>query len=213
MSNPLAIFQPSHYTRVARGVAQFGQRTAFGTRGSPVQIRAPRPINRRSYVVAGFSFQRLRHPGAPTNKPSILRGRRFLFLETSPSVHPDEKVAVTLKVTATFVLKYALEGPMAKKIDGVIEAVRYNSNGQIVLVRAYERRGATYSDRVLLDRNTLLERLKAGKNFSTGQRKEYLGSTFELGKAVKVVGENGKEFLTTHETATQHDELEETPAF
>jgi len=102
---------------------------------------------------------------------------------------------------------------MAKKIDGVIEAVRYNLNGQVVLVRAYERRGVTYSDRVLLDRETLLERLKAGKNFSTGQRKEFLGSTFELGKAVKAVGENGKEFLTTRETATQRDELEGTPAF
>ena len=102
---------------------------------------------------------------------------------------------------------------MAKKIDGVIEAVRYNPNGQIVLVRAYERRGVTYSDRVLLDRKTLLERLKAGKHFSTGQRKEFLASTFELGKAVKAVGENGQEFLTTRETATQHDELEGAPAF
>lgn len=102
---------------------------------------------------------------------------------------------------------------MAKKIDGVIEAVRYNSNGQIALVRAYERRGVTFSDRVLLDRKTLFERLKAGKNFSTGQRKAYWASTFELGKPVKAVGENGKEFLTTHETATQRDELEGTPAF
>jgi len=118
-----------------------------------------------------------------------------------------------LGVTVTFVLKYALEGPMAKKIDGVIEAVRYNSNGQIALVRAYERRGVTFSDRVLLDRKTLLERLKAGKNFSTGQRKEFWASTFELGKSVKAVGNNGKEFLTTRENAAQRDELEETPAF
>ena len=102
---------------------------------------------------------------------------------------------------------------MAKKIDGVIEAVRYNPNGQIALVRAYERRGVTFSDRVLLDRKTLLERLKAGKNFSTGQRKEFLASTFELSKAVKAVGNNGKEFLTTREGAAQRDELEETPAF
>jgi len=102
---------------------------------------------------------------------------------------------------------------MAKKIDGVIEAVRYNRNGQIALVRAYERRGVTYSDRVLLNRKTLLERFKAGKNFSTGQRKEFLASTFELGKTVKAVGKNGKEFLTTREDAAQRDELEETPAF
>jgi hypothetical protein len=102
---------------------------------------------------------------------------------------------------------------MAKKIDGVIEAVRYNPNGQIALVRAYERRGATFSDRVLLDRKALLERLKSGKNFSIGQRKEFLGSTFELGKTVKAVAENGNEFLTTQESAIQRDELEGTPAF
>jgi hypothetical protein len=102
---------------------------------------------------------------------------------------------------------------MAKKIDGVIEAVRYNPDGQIALVRAYERRGVTFSDRVLIDRKALLERLKSGKNFSTGQRKEFLASTFELGKPVKAVGNNGKEFLTTREDASQHDDLEGTPAF
>jgi hypothetical protein len=102
---------------------------------------------------------------------------------------------------------------MAKKIDGVIEAVRYNPDGQIALVRAYERRGVTYSDRVLLDRKTLLERLKAGKNFITGQRKEFLASTFEPGKTVKAVSQNGNEILTTREDASHHDELEGTPAF
>jgi len=50
---------------------------------------------------------------------------------------------------------------MTKKVDGVIEAVRYK-NGQIVIVRAYERRGATFSDHVLLERKTLLERLQKG---------------------------------------------------
>jgi hypothetical protein len=102
---------------------------------------------------------------------------------------------------------------MAKKIDGVIEAVRYNRNGQIALVRAYERRGVTFSDRVLLDRETLLERLKGGKNFSTGQRKEFLASTFELGKAVKILSENGNDFITTREDVPGRDELGETPAF
>jgi len=102
---------------------------------------------------------------------------------------------------------------MAKKIDGVIEAVRYNKAGQITLVRGYELRGVTYSDRVLLDRGTLLERLKKGKKFSTGQRKEFWGSTFELGKTVKVVNKDGKEFITTGGEASKRDELEETPAF
>ena len=102
---------------------------------------------------------------------------------------------------------------MAKKIDGVIEAVRYNKAGQIALVRGYELRGVTYSDRVLLDRGTLLERLKEGKKFSTGQRKEFWGSTFDLGKVVEVVSKDGKDVITTGGEASKRDELEDTPAF
>lgn len=100
---------------------------------------------------------------------------------------------------------------MAKKIDGVIEAVRYK-NGQILIVRAYERRGATFSDRVLLDRKALLERLKKGLQFVTGTREEYLASTFKTGRTVKLVKLDDRELLCTSEKAT-HDELEEVPAF
>jgi len=100
---------------------------------------------------------------------------------------------------------------MAKKVDGVIEAVRYK-NGQIVAVRAYERRVSTFSDLVLLDRKELLERLKSGKKVVVGKRKELLASTFELGKPVKVLNRDGKEIITTREEA-DHDELEQAPVF
>jgi hypothetical protein len=59
----------------------------------------------------------------------------------------------------------------------------------------------------------LLERLKKGKKFSTGQRKEFWGSTFELGKAVKVVSKDGNDFITTRDDVSKHDDFEETPAF
>ena len=100
---------------------------------------------------------------------------------------------------------------MTKKIDGVIEAVRYK-NGQIVIVRAYERRGATFSDRVLLERKTLLERLKKGQQYITGLREELRASTFIAGKSVLVVQQDDRELLATRENAT-HDELEEVPVF
>ena len=100
---------------------------------------------------------------------------------------------------------------MAKKIDGVITAVHYK-NGQIASVRAYERRESTFSDHVLLDRKTLLEKLKNGKKFVVGERKELLASTFELGKPVQVVNRNGKEFISTREGADR-DELELAPVF
>lgn len=97
------------------------------------------------------------------------------------------------------------------KFDGVIEAVRYKA-GKIELVRAYERRGTTFSDRVLLDRKTLLERLNDGKRFVTGQRKQYLASTFDVGKAVNLLGQDNNQVVTTLAQSSQ-DDLEGMPAF
>lgn len=96
-------------------------------------------------------------------------------------------------------------------MDGVIEAVRYK-NGQIVMVRAYERRGSSFSDRVLINRKDLLERLKSGKKLVTGSRKELLASTFESGKPLQVVRRDGKEFVATRE-GVERDELEQVPVF
>lgn len=100
---------------------------------------------------------------------------------------------------------------MSKKIDGVIEAVRYK-NGQISVVRAYQRRGATYSDRVLVDRKTLLEHLQKCQTYVTGSREELHASTFKLGKPVVIVKQDDREILATSEKATR-DELEKVPAF
>lgn len=100
---------------------------------------------------------------------------------------------------------------MAEKFDGIIEAVRFK-NGQIVLARVYERRGASFSDRILIERKDLLERIKSGKKFVTGSRKEFWGGTFEVGKPVRVVTHDGKEFLSTREGA-ERDELENVPVF
>ncbi len=98
-----------------------------------------------------------------------------------------------------------------KKFDVIIEAVRYK-DGRIDCVRAYERRGPTYSDRILLDRNALIERLKGGKHLATGQRKEYLAGTFDVGKPVKLSGADGQQIVSTLSHA-DHDELEGVPSF
>jgi len=100
---------------------------------------------------------------------------------------------------------------MAKKYDGVIEAVRYK-NGQIVVVRAFERRGAAFSDRVMMDRRELLERLKDGRKFIVGKRKELLAGSFEEGKPVQIVSRDGKDFISTNEQSDR-DELEQAPVF
>lgn len=100
---------------------------------------------------------------------------------------------------------------MAKKFDGIVEAVRYK-DGQIVVVRAFERRGAAFSDRVMIERHELIERLKKGKKFITGKRRELLAGTFEQGKPLQIVSHDGKEIVATRENA-EHDELEQVPVF
>ena len=92
------------------------------------------------------------------------------------------------------------------QFDGVIEAVRYKG-GKIELVRAYERRGATFSDRVLLNRKMLIVRVEQGKRFVTGQRKEFMASTFEVGKPVKLLGTEDQQIITTGDQS-ERDELE-----
>ncbi len=98
-----------------------------------------------------------------------------------------------------------------KKFDVVVEAVRYK-NGKIDMVRVYERRGAAFTDRILLDRKALIELLKQGKHFVTGQRKEYFAGTFDVGKPLRLAGQDGKQVVTTLSEA-DHDELEGVPVF
>ena len=101
---------------------------------------------------------------------------------------------------------------MVKKFDGVIEAVRYK-NGQIMVVRAFQRRGAAFTDRVLLDRKEFLEQLKKGKKYVVGKRKEFLAGTFDVQeKPVQVLDRNGQEIISTRAEA-DHDELEQAPVF
>lgn len=100
---------------------------------------------------------------------------------------------------------------MAKKIDGVIEAVRYK-NGQIAMARVYEKRGATFSDRIIVERKALLERLQKGQHYVIGAREDLLASTFTVGKRVLLVKKDDREFLATHETAI-NDLLEGAPFF
>ena len=98
---------------------------------------------------------------------------------------------------------------MAKKPDGVIVAVRYAPDGTILTARIFERRGATYSDRVNITRETLVERLKNKKHFVVGKRKEYMASTFETGSEVHYLA---SDVIATSPDASK-DMLEGVPIF
>ena len=95
------------------------------------------------------------------------------------------------------------------KYDGIIEAVRYTTAGKIDMVRFYERRGAIWSDRIILGRKDLVERLNKGKRFAAGTRKEFLGSSFETGLAVQHI----EEHLVTDGQPAKRDLLAGVPTF
>lgn len=101
---------------------------------------------------------------------------------------------------------------MAVKFDGVIEAARYTPDGRLVMVRGYVRRGAAFSDHVLIDRETLVARLKNGKKYLTGQRTNLMAGTFQTSRQVRLAGSNGHEVISTS-AQTERDLLEEVPVF
>ncbi|GIV62928.1 MAG: hypothetical protein KatS3mg045_0267 [Bellilinea sp.] len=102
---------------------------------------------------------------------------------------------------------------LPSRFDVVIEAVRYNEDGSLKTARIYERRGPTWSDRLLISRQELLERLKKGQKVVIGARKPYLASTFEVFAVVRLVNSNGHEVLVSGDGETQQDSLPQAPLF
>lgn len=101
-----------------------------------------------------------------------------------------------------------------KQYDGVIEVVRYTPEGKIDSVRIYERRGPTYSDRIVLTRMDLLQRLRARKKFAVGARKPLMASTFEICAEVRLAGSRGQEMIVAgNSPATDRDDLQGAPLF
>jgi hypothetical protein len=97
----------------------------------------------------------------------------------------------------------------SRKVDGIIEAVRYTPGGKIAVVRVYERHGVVWSDHILIGRQELSERLKDGKRFVIGERKTYLGSMFNTGDTVCQL----QDFIVTEGQAGVRDLLNGVPIF
>jgi hypothetical protein len=96
-----------------------------------------------------------------------------------------------------------------KRIDGVIEAVRYTPDGDIEFVRLYERQGSVWTDHFLLTRPALVKQLEAGKRLYTGQRIQYLGSKVDAQNPVSLA--NGK--ITSGKGNGGRDLLDGVPVF
>ena len=76
---------------------------------------------------------------------------------------------------------------------------------------AFERRGFVFSDRVLLDREALVERLRDGKRFKTGERITYLGNDFKVSEDIRLVDANGGCVILAGELPSDQDSLGDLP--
>jgi len=97
------------------------------------------------------------------------------------------------------------------KYDGVIEAVHYTKGGQVDWVRAYLRRGPTWSDRIIMKRQNLIDEIKSGRKMMIGKRVALMAGTFEVSSPVLTAGASGKEVLVTSGSDSSRDQLEGTP--
>jgi hypothetical protein len=98
-----------------------------------------------------------------------------------------------------------------RKYDGVVEAVRYKEDGHVDWVRAYERHGAVFADRVLIQRDSLVERLKSGKKFVVGARIPYQANSFDVSQPIALVGSDDQEYIRAGGSGTGEDYLEGVP--
>jgi hypothetical protein len=95
----------------------------------------------------------------------------------------------------------------ARKLDVVVVAVRYNGfHDRISTVRGFERRGFVWGDHVLLDREALIERVRANKRVVTGRRAALEGD-FEVIAPVRLMTHDQKETLVAEGCKGEGDNL------
>ena len=97
------------------------------------------------------------------------------------------------------------------KYDGVVEAVHYQEDGQVAWVRAFLRRGPIWSDIILLNRQALIEHLRAGKRFVAGKRVPRMAGTFETSDPLKIITKDGQEVLVLGDRQADRDDLHGIP--
>ncbi|HSB67616.1 MAG TPA: hypothetical protein VLD65_13655 [Anaerolineales bacterium] len=97
------------------------------------------------------------------------------------------------------------------KYDGVVEAAHYKPDGQLDWVRVYERRGAVFSDRILMSRDTFIRQLRAGKRYMAGERLLNLGGMFKVTQPVRLIHQDGSQVIVVGDLRTTKDELNGVP--
>ena len=97
------------------------------------------------------------------------------------------------------------------KFDVVDTAVHYDPNEQMDWVRVFLRQGPTSSDRIMLDRQNLIDEIQSGKKFKVGSRVECEAGTFDVTDPANVFENNGDTILVVGEIQAEQDSLEGVP--
>ena len=101
---------------------------------------------------------------------------------------------------------------MAKiNYDGVLEAAHFKPDGQLDWVRVYERKGAVFSDRILLSRQAFVDQLKDGKRYVVGERILNMGGIFNVTQPVRLLKRDAKQVIVVGEIPTTQDDLAGVP--
>ena len=101
---------------------------------------------------------------------------------------------------------------MAKiKLDGILEAAHYQTDGKLDWVRVYERRGSGFSDRLILSREAFIEQLKAGRRYYVGERIIYMGGQFNISQPVRLLQKSGNPVVAIGDTQPNSEELTGVP--
>ena len=98
-----------------------------------------------------------------------------------------------------------------KPYDGVVVAVRYMPQGEIEWVRAFERRGFVFTDRMMMGRDALVERLQDGKCFKIGERVPLKGNDFEVSEDIRLVEKSGSSVIVAGQASSDQDSLGNLP--
>jgi hypothetical protein len=99
-----------------------------------------------------------------------------------------------------------------KKLDGILEAAHFNSDGQLVWVRVYERENAGFTDRIILSREEFIKQLEAGKRYMLGERILNMGGTFNVSQPVRLIQKDGMTLIVVGDSHNaSQDELSIVP--
>ena len=98
-----------------------------------------------------------------------------------------------------------------KPYDGVVVAAHYTPQGEIDWVRAFVRHGFVFSDRMDLDRETLIKFLREGKKFKTGKRITYQGNDFQVHDDIQIIENDNDIKIVAGKASKNQDSLENIP--